>query len=212
MVGEYLREAYPLTWPERQARTPPERRRVAKFTYPLVKARDELLRELKLLGAQNIIISSNVPVRRDGLPLADAREPNDPAVAVYFERSTSYDRKKQQRVYTPFVIACDSYQRVKWNLRAVGVTVESLRAIERHGSTSLLEQAFTGFAALPPASGPEVEPPWWVTLGVPRAADPETVKAAYRALVKTHHPDAGGDPVTFARIARAYTLATGAAA
>jgi cytochrome c5 len=54
------------------------------------------------------------------------------------------------------VIACDSYSTVRANMRAVGATVEALRAIQRHGATSLLERAFTGFAALPPKGGGDV--------------------------------------------------------
>lgn len=42
------------------------------------------------------------------------------------------------------------------------------------------------------------------TLGVPRNASAATIKRAYRALVKTHHPDAGGDADRFKEIAQAY--------
>jgi curved DNA-binding protein CbpA len=34
-------------------------------------------------------------------------------------------------------------------------------------------------------------------LGLPPSADRDTVKRAYRQLVRSHHPDAGGDPATF---------------
>jgi curved DNA-binding protein CbpA len=36
----------------------------------------------------------------------------------------------------------------------------------------------------------------WQTLGVPEGADPEVVRAAYRQLVREHHPDrhASGTP------------------
>jgi hypothetical protein len=44
----------------------------------------------------------------------------------------------------PLVIACDSYTKVRWNMRACGATVEALRTIQRHGATELLERAFTG--------------------------------------------------------------------
>jgi hypothetical protein len=97
------------------------------------------------MGAKEIVVSTNVPTRRDGLPYADAREPADPGVAVYFTHG-----KRQ------LVIACDSYSTVRANMRAVGATVEALRAIQRHGATSLLERAFTGFAALPPKGGGDV--------------------------------------------------------
>lgn len=192
MVGELLLEAYPLTWPERQPRTPSHARGHAAFKWELARSRDELLHELKLLGAKDIVISTNVPTRRDGLPYAVAREPADPGVAVYFERKSK-----------SFVLACDTYNRVKYNLRAIGATVEALRAIERHGSTSMLEQAFTGFAALPPAGRVE---PWWEVLGVARDASAMTVRDRFRELARIHHPDVGGDGATMARINDAFAL------
>lgn len=45
----------------------------------------------------------------------------------------------------------------------------------------------------------------FTTLGVLPSADPDVIKAAYRVLAKKHHPDAGGDEETMARIAEAYT-------
>lgn len=190
MVGELLLEAFPLTWPERQGRTPAHKRHHAAFKVELARSRDELLHELKLLTAKDIVISTNVPTRRDGLPYADAREPADPGVAVYFERKG-----------TPFVLACDTYNKVKYNLRAVGVTVAALRSIERHGSTSMLEQAFTGFAALPPAGRVE---PWWEVLGVTAQASDTTVRDAFRELARLHHPDVGGDSARMALITEAF--------
>lgn len=201
MSGELLLDAYPLTWPERQPRTAPARRRIAKFQAGLAQARDELLAELGRLGARQIVVSTNVPVRRDGLPSATAHEPGDPGVAVYFERRPSMAEPGK---WVPFVIACDSYRLVKWNLRAVGATVEALRAIERHGSTAMLEQAFKGFAALPP--GPSsVGRPWWVILEVAQDADEAAVVASFRALSLRWHPDRpGGDVVRMAEINAAY--------
>lgn len=184
--GKLLLEAYPLHWPERQPRKSPMERRTGHFKVGLGVARDELLNELKLLGARDVVITSNVPTRRDGLPYADAREPNDPGVAVYFER-----RGRQ------YVFACDTFTKFVQNLRAVGMTIGSLRAIERYGASEMLEQAFTGFAALPPASR---EVPWWETLGVPQGSTREAVVAAHRELALRHHPDRGGDAARMAAI------------
>jgi hypothetical protein len=72
MAGERLLEAYPLTWPLGRAR---ERyRQDSQFKVTLYQASSHLQRELKLLGTKNVVISSNVMTRRDGLPYADARE------------------------------------------------------------------------------------------------------------------------------------------
>ena len=41
-------------------------------------------------------------------------------------------------------------------------------------------------------------------LGVPRDADQDTIKKAYRKLAMQHHPDKGGDPNEFQKISEAY--------
>jgi len=49
-----------------------------------------------------------------------------------------------------YVIACDQFSQVRWNLAAIGLTIKAIRQIERCGTTSLLERAFKGFAAALP--------------------------------------------------------------
>lgn len=46
----------------------------------------------------------------------------------------------------------------------------------------------------------------YAILGVTRDADPETIKAAYRAKAKRLHPDQGGGADEFAELQRAYEL------
>jgi hypothetical protein len=83
-------EAYPLAWPEGRKRTLAGYRETANFTVSLGKARDNVVHEVTLLvGGRygpdpHIVISSNLQLRRDGLPLASQRQPDDPGVAVYF--------------------------------------------------------------------------------------------------------------------------------
>ena len=43
-------------------------------------------------------------------------------------------------------------------------------------------------------------------LGVARDADEAAIKAAYRKVAKTAHPDAGGDTEAFAKISACYEL------
>jgi DnaJ-class molecular chaperone len=44
----------------------------------------------------------------------------------------------------------------------------------------------------------------WEILGVPRDADENAVKKAYKKLAMKHHPDKGGDPEQFKKIQSAY--------
>ena len=188
-------DRFPLTWAQGQSRIPASARKNSRFDTPLKRAVDDLLSELELLGAREIIISSNLELKPNGLPYADSRQPSDPAVAVYFNRKTSDGAPR------PFVIACDTYRLVADNVRAVGMTVAALRTIQRHGASSMLEQAFTGFAALPPAFR---EKPWWEVLGVTERATPGEVKDAWLKLVQIHHPDRGGSTERMAEINAAY--------
>ena len=48
-------------------------------------ATSRLIRECRLLGAANVIVSTNVAVRRDGLPYARQRTPEDPGAAVVLQ-------------------------------------------------------------------------------------------------------------------------------
>lgn len=183
--------AYPLTWTTIYPRTPQHKREAARFEVNFSTARNDLLNELRLLGAKNIIISSNVPTRQDGLPYARPKEPDDPGVAVYFKiKDKSY------------ALCCDRWRKVKHNLRAIGLHIATMRGMERWGVGSL-EQAFMGYQAL----SPQQEKKWWDVLGVsPRASD-EEVKKAYRKLARQHHSDNGGSDEQMAVINAAYEQA-----
>lgn len=135
------------------------------------------------ISRDDVVISSNVPLRLDGLPRGDARNPSDPGVAVYWRKG------KVQRC-----MAVDRYDRVQANLAAIAATLDAMRAIERHGGAAILDRAFMGFAALPAPEQP------FQVLGVGANASREEVERAYRLLAAKHHPDRGGDPQQMARI------------
>ncbi len=180
-------EAYPLQWPRGWPRTAAGRRRRSQFGTPFAKARDGMLAELRRLGARYITLSTNVELRLDGLPYANRRQPDDPAVAVYFELNG-----------TPHVLACDKWDLVQDNVQAIRKHVEAIRGQDRWG-VGTIEQAFSGYKALPDPS----ERPWWEVLGVDRHDPQEKINAAYRRQVLTAHPDAGGDPEAFKRLTAA---------
>ena len=178
-------EAYPLTWPPGRARM--RSTQEPNFRTALGKAIQGVRSEVDSLGGRQLIISSNLPLRRDGIPYASASQPLDRGVAVYF----TYKSK-------PMCFACDRWTKVEDNMWAIAKTIEALRGIERWGSGQMVEQAFTGFAALPaPAS-------WWQTLGLrsPNASRAE-IDEAHRRLAMQNHPDRGGNTEKMAAINRA---------
>jgi hypothetical protein len=171
---------YPLYWPLQYARSTLRRKALFKVDY--ASARTSVLRELEILHARNVLISSNVPIRRDGLPVISEIEPADPGVAVYFTRLVGGQEK-------PFSLACDQFTKVRWNLRAVQATLEALRTIERNGATTMMEQAFSGFAQLPAST----DPSWREVLGISLGpCSPEKLKKRYIELAQEHHTGAGG--------------------
>lgn len=181
---------YPLCWPEGKPRTPLGRRRRSPFKTTLGAARDELLSELKLLGARDVVVSSNLRLRQDGLPYADQREPEDGGVSVYFTYGG-----------LDCAFACDQWLNVRDNLRAVCLTINALRGIARWGTGDMVRAAFTGFAQLPPA---RATASWHQVLGVAAHAPTDEVEAAYKALAMEHHPDRGGDQEVMMQVNDAY--------
>jgi hypothetical protein len=185
--------AYPLAWPDGWPRTPSASRlRNSPFKVESNKCRRELMDELRRLGATNIVISSDVPVRQDGSPYADAarRIIRNPGVAVYFTL-----KGKQM------AMARDKFERVEDNLRSIGLAIEAIRAVERHGGAAMMERAFAGFTALPAPRSP------FEILGVEPDASLDEIERAHRRQARTAHPDAGGSTARMAELNAARDLA-----
>lgn len=169
--------AFPLCWPEDRPRT--TSRKLSRFDQTVHTAMENLQAELRRIGAKDPIISTSIPLRRDGLPLSKPPVDGDPGVAVYFTRKGQ-----------PTCIACDQYFYAEDNIQAIAKTLEAIRGIERWGGSNLMEQTFAGFSALPAASTVAIG--WWSTLGVSPDATLAEAEAAYRRLAKANHPDNGG--------------------
>ncbi len=211
---------YPLAWPNGWRRTPASQRLPGRFAthgrqytsdgqqswrtleaITIAGARDRVLRELRLFGVLegDAIISTNLQLRLDGLPIGKQRQPDDPGVAVYWQRPAERGTK---------CMAIDQYTRVEHNLAAIAATLEAMRAIERHGGAQILERAFMGFEALP-APG-TITVPWRQVLGLDQqgiVVTREEVERAYRRLRSEHHPDKGGDAGRFHAVQVAYEQA-----
>lgn len=174
-------EAYPLTWPPGRPRTPLHQRTWSKFKTGFGRARDQCLGEIRALGGRQPIISTNLPLRLDGLPYANARAADgDAGVAVYFTYKTR-----------SMCFACDRWAKIEDNMHAIALTIGALRGVARWGTGDMMEAAFTGFAALP-APGQTQARGWMEVLEVGQGVTLEKAKENYRKLSAVRHPDRGG--------------------
>lgn len=192
-----MAEAYPLAWPAGWPRS--KRKTRAAFNMSFANARDELLNQLRLMGARYPLLSTNVPLRRDGLPYANQPEPADAGVAVYF----MWQGKQM-------TFACDRWDRVRDNARAIGKTIEALRGTERWGASGMMERAFSAFEALPAPDG-GVTLSCWQVLDLDASANEFEIERAYRKKAKAAHPDSGGSREEWDQLRTAYEQAKKAA-
>lgn len=188
--------AYPLQWPDGWPRQKHRENdtvfRGKIYGLTMARARDQLMAELQRLNATGLVISSNVQLRQDGLPYSEQRRIADPGVAVYFQL------KKR-----PMVMAQDRYVSVAGNMRSIGLAIEAMRQLARHGGGTMMERAFSGFAAIAP---PDWKKPWREVFGVPAdwRGDADTLPAIYREKAKIRHPDYGGSATVMAELNIAY--------
>lgn len=181
-------EASPLQWPNGWART--EHPKQSRFDNPTIaKSSSEIENEMRLFGGTDLIISSDLRLKKDGMPYSNQCEPDDQGVAVYF----TWDGVQK-------VIACDTFNRIACNLWAVAKTINAMRGIDRWGCSEIINKAFTGFEALPEKHSQE----WWEVLGVSKNATEKEVKSAYRKMSKKYHPDKTGESEKFLQIKEAY--------
>lgn len=192
---------YPLSWPSGWRRTPAASRKRARFVHrerqtrsfgtgqtydytnnrrlTIAEAVGRLRDELRRLGVllEQLVVSTDVPTRNDGLPYSRAGEPTDPGAAVYFVLN-GRDR----------CLACDTWDRVADNLAAIAGHIDAIRRIDRYG-VGTLDQAFAGYVGLP-AKGET----WRATLGFPPDATPTgpEIDRAFRDRARDAHPDRAG--------------------
>lgn len=185
-----MTQAYPLQWPAGWPRA--RYRSTARFQQKksdgwmgqvtIATARERLQRELDLLGAMYVTLSTNVELRLDGQPRSDRRDPVDTGAAVYF-RLQGKD----------IVLACDKWDRVADNITAIAKHIEALRGMDRWG-VGTASQAFAGYERL---AAPEH---WTATLGLSLDATREQINQAYRQRAQTAHPDKGGSTAAMAHL------------
>lgn len=176
--------SYPLHWPQGWTRTKAAQRSTARFrasgaSVTLLGAVQRLTLELRRLGVrdEDVIISTNVRPTLSGVPNARSASPMDPGAAVYF-RLRGKDR----------ALACDKWSTLGDNIVAIAWHIRAIRSIDRYG-VGTMDQAFAGYAALPPRGGT-----WRSTLGfgVDDVVTPAMIRDAYLERAKSAHPDQGG--------------------
>lgn len=196
-----MRNPSPLQWPDNWPRTPAEQRVRARFRTPLSGAVDDLLAELDRLDAANAIITTDLPVKGNGLPYADGRA-TDPGIAVWFTLDG-----------VEHVLACDRWSTPADNIRSISCSIEALRGLKRWGAAQLVNRAFTGFRALPAPAPPQRG--WREVFGPYPELTPEAVKKLsdaqrdgllrhikqlYRERIAGCHPDKGGSEAIAAEL------------
>lgn len=217
MIAVTFRPLDPTRWPG-----PPSTRRSPQFRSTWSQTLGLLDHELRAIRAKDVIIEAAFrpgEIRNDGWPRADAKDPGFPGVMLSFES-----------MHGPLRYLTDVYSSGSWydrgnyvrvpgwqaNLRAIALSLEALRAVDRHGVSRHGEQYQGWQDALPPGR------PMPAAMTVEDAArllglDPDdyepndvgwrgAVTIAFRLASKEHHPDAGGDPETFRRLAEARDL------
>lgn len=157
------------TWPHK----PTASRQYARFDTPYHRTLDLLEREVRALGGRDVVMGvglSEHDIRLDGQPRANARAFGHPGVEVSFD---SRDHGRQ-------TFATDQYLDWQDNVRAIALSLEALRAVERWGVSK--GRQYAGFAQLTAGPGKEER-------GRQLVARYGSVTAALRAT----HPDTGGE-------------------
>ena len=161
-------------------------RRYSQFSASYGQTLDLLGRELSFLKATNVVIQlalKESDIRLDGLPRAQAR-PSHPGVILAFDS-----------VHGPLKYATDTFHEWQGNLRAIALSLEALRKVDRYGVSKRGEQ-YTGWRALSAGEGAPMT----------REVAERFLKehgGSFREAVKRLHPDAGGNEEDFKRLQEA---------
>lgn len=158
-----------------------------RFRAPWAKTLDLLGKETLMLGAPLVVLQVDVTegdLRRDGMLRANAKV-RFPGVRVSFES-----------IYGPLTYATDRYGDWQDNIRAIALSLEALRAVDRYGVNKRGEQ-YTGWLALEAAGSKTTEQ---------QARDLIASYGGLAAALKATHPDLGGSAEDFHKVDAARKL------
>lgn len=190
-------------------------RKPSPFSASWSSTMDLLDRELWALGVRTAWVlqldHTERDIRRDGGVRANAA-PRSPRVQVCADTR-----------HGPMKWPCDRFQGWHDNVRAIALSLEALRRVDRYGVTGHGEQ-YRAWTALPQREHQltrdqaaqliaEWADPAAVSVDAVVAAllagDRTVLAAAYRKAARTAHPDAGGDQDSMARLNAARDLLAG---
>lgn len=186
MTVEFTFRPLPV-WPY----PPTPSRRWKPYRSSWLQTQRDLRRELGHLNATGVIVAAGwreKDMRLDGLPRANAPDPQHPGVEV------SFDTRQHGRLVYP----CDSCHHWEDNVRSIALGLEALRAVDRYGVTTSGQQ-YAGWRQIEATSS---VPQATLERGRLLIAEHGGVRAAQRAT----HPDMGGDAIDFQSV----TMAAGA--
>jgi len=198
-------------WPGKP--TPTAERRNSPFQASYSDTLDLLERELNAIRAQRVVIEAYFrldQIRDDGWPYSNTT-PSQPGVIVSFSANGS-----------AYSYPCDVFHSWEHNLRAIALSLESLRRVDRFGVTKRGEQ-YMGFKQLPPGSQPEAakrmtapEAAAFLAKIFPADVSITTLlgskmifEAILREAQKKLHPDAGGSHDQFIALQEAGEVLVG---
>ena len=199
----------PLTrWPG--VATPPAKQRAARFEASYSATLDLLERELRALTAQDIVVQAWFTweqIRDDGWPRS-AANPSQSGLILSFTVRKVVNHKM---TVTALSFPCDTFDTFDDNLRAIALTLEALRKIDRYGVTQGNQQ-YTGWKQLPAqdtnnnGSMSRGDAIAFIAMhsGMSMHGAEIDLQYAYRTAARKLHPDSGdGDHELFVKLQKA---------
>lgn len=196
------------TWPQERTEQP----RRSLFSAPWQDTLAKLKYEIERLEPVRTMMQMDLrerDIRNDGLPRADAR-PSFPGVIL------SLELEPTRWMHLP----CDTFDTWQDNVRAITLTLEALRAIDRYGVSKRGEQ-YAGWKQIPAVTGGPAglsleSAAEFLATHAGMSGDPAAVAAiassasvraiAFRKAAAKLHPDAGGDEDAFRQLQAAARL------
>lgn len=186
-------------WPEGYDRTDPEDRGPYPGDLSLGhrEAFESIEEELAAWGAvlDRVEFAATSYARNSNIPHKSA-DVADPGVAVYFRREAEHADRG-------YALACDRWESLRENARAISLYVRRKRLAERCEVSTAEEEFSTAALPSPEEEALVAEKPPHKILGCSPAPTVEEIRESFRQRVKEVHPDNGGTDREFKRVKEA---------